>query len=186
MRGYLAWLAERTGRPWRLPGELEFEKAARGVDGRYFPWGDQSDPAWSCMADSHRDERQPVSVDAFPVDCSVWGVRHLGGATSSLAARTRTAPWCLPPRSRASSSPRPTTACSSRAAAPGRARRSARGAARARGSKTTGPRCSGSAGPTLSATAERHERARRRPTARSPGPDDRCRRDGTALRVGGR
>lgn len=38
-------LAERTGRPWRLPGELEWE-ASSGVDGRFHPWGDRLDPSW--------------------------------------------------------------------------------------------------------------------------------------------
>jgi formylglycine-generating enzyme required for sulfatase activity len=36
---YCAWLAEVTGKPYQLPSEAEWEKAARGTDGRLFPWG---------------------------------------------------------------------------------------------------------------------------------------------------
>ena len=36
---YCHWLAANTKRPYRLPTEAEWEKAARGVDGRMFPWG---------------------------------------------------------------------------------------------------------------------------------------------------
>ena len=38
-RAWCAWESARTGQRWRLPFELEWEKAARGVDGRLFPWG---------------------------------------------------------------------------------------------------------------------------------------------------
>ncbi len=76
---YAKWQSERDGLPWRLPDEFEWEKAARGVDGRFFPWGSFFDPSWSCIRDSHPGRVLPVNVDSFPVDESPYGVRGLGG-----------------------------------------------------------------------------------------------------------
>jgi len=43
---YCAWLQTRTGKPFRLPTEAEWEKAARGgLERQRFPWGDAIDPS---------------------------------------------------------------------------------------------------------------------------------------------
>ncbi len=79
-QAYADWLAASTGQPWRLPTSHEWGKAARGVDGRHYPWGQGFDPTWCCMRDSFPPElREISSVDSFPVDESPYGVRGLAG-----------------------------------------------------------------------------------------------------------
>jgi serine/threonine-protein kinase len=76
---YARWLGEREGVPWRLPMELEWEKAARGADGRVFPWGDFLDPTWANVRDTHAGRPLPAPVHAFPTDESPWGIGGLAG-----------------------------------------------------------------------------------------------------------
>ena len=42
---YCKWKGSKLKKDFRLPTEEEWEKAARGTNGRYFPWGNQWDPA---------------------------------------------------------------------------------------------------------------------------------------------
>ena len=83
---YAQWMAKMYARPWRLPNELEWEKAARGVDGRIYPWGDHVEAPWACMLDSHQGEPRMASVEGYPTDESPYGVRGLAGNVRSWCA----------------------------------------------------------------------------------------------------
>ena len=76
---YVAWRSQLDGVGWSLPGELQWEKAARGADGRNFPWGSGFDPTLCKMRDSRSGRPLPEPVGAFSTDVSPYGVRDLAG-----------------------------------------------------------------------------------------------------------
>jgi len=83
---YCQWLSTKIGLPVQLPTEAEWEKAARGVDGRGFPWGERFDATFCKMRESRPGFCQPEPVGAFPVDESVYGVRDMAGGMRQWVA----------------------------------------------------------------------------------------------------
>jgi formylglycine-generating enzyme required for sulfatase activity len=86
---YVKWRSQVDGVAYRLPIELEWEKALRGADGRRFAMGDHLDPSFAKLRESRPEASQLELVGAFPSDESPHGVRDLTGGvgdwTSTMA-----------------------------------------------------------------------------------------------------
>ncbi|WSB57672.1 formylglycine-generating enzyme family protein [Streptomyces cellulosae] len=83
---YAAWLARRTGLPWRLPAEAEWEYAAKGPDGLEHPWGDSFDPEAANTRETGVHTTTPVG--AFPAGRSPFGALDMGGNVEEYVADT--------------------------------------------------------------------------------------------------
>ncbi len=76
---YCEWRSKRDGVTYRLPREHEWNKAARGADGRFYPWGDEFDPTFCKMRDSRPWPQQIEPIGTMAADESPYGVRDMAG-----------------------------------------------------------------------------------------------------------
>ena len=72
---YCAWLSKKLGRRVALPSADQWEKAARGTDGRVYPWGDEAPTETLCQFNTN----DTASVYAHPKGASPYGVLDLSG-----------------------------------------------------------------------------------------------------------
>lgn len=76
---YAAWLSRTSGLPFAIPTAPQMEKAARGVDGRVYAWGNDFDPSFCRMRESEKGRPLPAPVGSYHFDRSPYGVTDLTG-----------------------------------------------------------------------------------------------------------
>ncbi len=74
---YCRWLADVTGKPYGLPSEAEWEKAARGTDGRIYPWGNDWDVKKCNTSEDGKGDTTPVG--AYSGGVSPYGILGMSG-----------------------------------------------------------------------------------------------------------
>ena len=75
-QAYCRWLSRESGLVYRLPTEEEWEKAARGTDGRRYPWGN----AEASSRYAHAGLKSATApVGSYPAGRSPYGCHDMAG-----------------------------------------------------------------------------------------------------------
>jgi len=88
---YCVWLSKETGRRYRLPSEAEWEKAARGTDGRRYPWSDTWDDRYANVGG-----QGTTPVAAHPLGASPYGGQGMLGNVEEWTRSLWGAQWTPP------------------------------------------------------------------------------------------
>lgn len=76
---YCHWLSAETGHTYRLPTEAEWEKAARGTDGRIYPWGNTFEANQLNADEGEQKVKTTSCVGIYPTGVSPWGAYDCAG-----------------------------------------------------------------------------------------------------------
>ena len=76
-RAFCEWVGKATGEVFRLPSEAEWEKAARGVDGRVYPWGNEAPTGELCNFNNNIGDTTPV--EGYPKGANPYGALDMAG-----------------------------------------------------------------------------------------------------------
>ena len=108
---YAQWKGQQDDTTYRLPTAEEWEKAARGTDGRYFPWGDewQADGTNWSQTSELRSGSEGLRVGSgesghkagtsaiaqFPLSQSIYGIEDMAGNVFEYTSTLRRRPQAL-------------------------------------------------------------------------------------------
>ncbi len=83
---YCQWLSAETGQPYRLPTEAEWEKAARGTDGRVYPWGNDFEASRVNMDLGEQVVNTTTPVGIYSAGLSPYGLYDGAGNVDEWCA----------------------------------------------------------------------------------------------------